>query len=234
MGCQKLVLLIIIAIGFSASVVAQESMPIDEMPMYGGLDRSAIPELQAIDEKLIESVKNHYGTRQKAAVGFVNNGFAYYQQNDFVNAMHSFNQAWILDPKNPELYAGFAALLHDQGKNCEAMQMMERALDYNPPAFQGIYSDAARIFTLCAISDSTLSRRAKKKILDHSEALYTKAEKVEANKAYVYGSWATAYYWRGQYKNAWAMVAKERLSDGSPSEKFLDMLRQKLPEPQPR
>jgi hypothetical protein len=43
----------------------------------------------------------------------------------------------------------------------------------------------------------------------------------------------TAYYWRAQYADAWKMVAKERGAGGKPSEKFLGLLKAKMPEPGP-
>jgi Flp pilus assembly protein TadD len=219
---------------FSTLLHAEGPIPIDQVPMYGSMDRSTIPELKAADEKLIADTTNHYGTREKASAAFVNNGFAYYQRDDLVNAMRRFNQAWLLNPQNPEVYAGFGAVLHDKGKYCEAMQMLEKAIALNPPTFQGIYPDAARVMTLCAVSDKALTTEAKFKLFERSESLYKEAEEIEPNKRYLYGSWATAYYWRGQYSDAWTMVAKERTAGGKPSEKFLGLLRKKMPEPASR
>ncbi len=221
-------------LSFSPLLRANGQIPIDQVPMYGGMDRSRIPELKAGDDKLIADTTNHYGTREKASAAFVNNGFAYYQRDDLANAMRRFNQAWLLNPQNPEVYAGFGSVLHDQGKNCEAMQMMEKAIALNPPAFQGIFPDAARLIALCAVSDKSLTSEPKLKLFERSESLYKKAEEIEPNKRYVYGSWATAYYWRGQYSDAWAMVAKERAAGGTPNEKFLGLLREKMPEPRSR
>jgi len=201
--------------------------------MYGGMDRSAIPELKSGDEKLIADTTKHYGTREKASTAFVNNGFGHYQRDDLTNAMRRFNQAWLLDPNNPEVYAGFGSVLHDKGKNCEAMEMMEKAISLNPPSFQGIFPDAARIITLCATGDMGLTNEAKIKLFERSESLYKIAETIEPNKKYVYGSWATAYYWRGQYPMAWAMVAKERSAGGKPNQKFLKLLQEKMSEPTP-
>ena len=221
-------------LSFSTSLRADGQVPIDQVPMYGGMNRSAIPELKAGDEKLIADTTNHYGTREKASAAFVNNGFAYYQRDDLANAMRRFNQAWLLDPNNPDVFAGFGSVLHDKGKNCEAMKMMEKAIALNPPTFQGIYPDAARLITLCAVSDKELTSEAKIAFFERSESLYKKAEEIEPNKRYVYGSWATAYYWRGQYSEAWGMVTKERAADGKPNEKFLGLLREKMPEPAPQ
>lgn len=231
MSHQVAIFATVLLLAFSSSLHAEGRVPIDQAPMYGGMDRSAIPELKAADEKLIADTTSQFGTRQKASAAFISSGFAYYQRDDLANAMRRFNQAWLLDPNNPEVYAGFGSVLHDQGKNCEAMQMMEKALAMNPPAFQGIYPDAARLITLCAVSDKGLTPEAKIRLFERSESLYKKAEEIEPNKTYLYGSWAAAYYWRGQYPEAWAMVTKERAAGGKPHEKFLGLLREKMAEP---
>jgi Tfp pilus assembly protein PilF len=234
MSRRIVVLVAALFTSFSPLLCADDQIQIDQIPMYGGMDRNAIPELKERDEKLITDTIKLYGTREKASAVFVNNGFAYYQRDDLANAMRRFNQAWLLNPQNPEVYAGFGSVLHDKGKNCEAMHMMERAMALDPPTFHGIYPDAARLIALCAVSDKDLDSDARIKLFERSEFLYKKAEEVEPNKRYVYGSWATAYYWRGQYSDAWAMVAKERAAGGKPTEKFLSLLRDKMPEPESR
>lgn len=204
---------------------------IDEIPMYGGIDRSKNPELKVADENFIAEVTQHFGSREKASQIWVAQGFRFYQQDKLGMAMRRFNQAWLLNPSNPEVYAGFGSVLHDQGSNCEAMKMMDKALSLNPPSFQGIYPDAARIKTLCAVSNKTFTSQEKEALIEESEALYKKAEQVEPNKGYLYGSWATAYYWRGQYSDAWNMVAKQRAVGNTPNARFLELLKVKMSEP---
>ncbi|MDQ5877867.1 MAG: hypothetical protein QG616_82 [Pseudomonadota bacterium] len=218
--------------GCLATAPVSQQTRIDEVPMYGGIDRMAIPELRAADAKFISDVSAQFGSRENAAVTWVNRGFKLQQEGQLGMAMRRFNQAWLLNPKHPEVYAGFASVLHDQGKNCEAMKMMDKALELDPPKFQGIYPDAGRITTLCAVSDKRLSAEGKKQLFERSEKLYQLAESIEPNKRYVYASWATAYYWRAQYADAWRMIAKERAAGGSPSEKFLGLLKAKMPEPE--
>jgi hypothetical protein len=48
----------------------------------------------------------------------------------------------------------------------------------------------------------------------------------------LYGSWAIAHYWQGNYADAWKMVNKQRMLGGTPGESFLNLLRSKMPEPQ--
>lgn len=234
--------------GCLATSPVNQGPRIDEIPMYGGIDRSSNPQLKAGDEKFITGVTALFGSREKASAVWVNRGYKLYKQDQLGMAMRRFNQAWLLDPKNPEVYAGFGGVLQDQGKYCDAMEMMEKALALNPPTFQGIYPDAAQIVTLCAISNKALTPEAKAELTARSDALYKKAEEIEPDKRYIYASWARAYYWRAEYADAWRMVAKARaqgtgtgaiagLPSGAvnePNEHFLSLLRAKMAEPVPQ
>lgn len=215
---------------FATTGAAVAAQPIDQVPMYGGMDRASDPSLRAADEKLIADTTRYYGSREKASAAFVGNGFAYYGRNDLANAMKRFNQAWLLDPNNPEAYWGFATVLHDKGMHCESMHMFEKALSFGRYV-EGMDPDAARITVLCAVEDKTLSPEAKDALFRRADALYIEALARGANKGYVYASQATAYFWRGQYGEAWAAVKLARSNGGQLPEQFLGMLRKKMAEP---
>jgi Tfp pilus assembly protein PilF len=230
---MKFLLFIPIALitGCLASMPEQHTR-VDEVPMYGGIDRSKFPELIEADEQFISGVTEAFGSREKASQLWVEQGFKFYNEDKLGMAMRRFNQAWLLNPENSEVFAGFGSVLHDQGKYCEAMQVMEKSLSLDPPSYQGIYTDAARIFTLCAVSNDIDTEEEKSILISRSEALYKEAEKLEWNKAYTYGSWATAYFWRGDYADAWLMVAKQREAGGIPGKHFIELLSSEMTEPQ--
>ncbi|MFP3534457.1 hypothetical protein SB763_34450, partial [Burkholderia sp. SIMBA_042] len=77
----------------------------------------------------------------------------------------------------------------------------------------------------------TLTGPERAAMIARSDALYRNGERVEPDKGYLYYSWATAYYWNGQYADAWTMVAKARQAGGRGNPQFLEMLRAKMPEP---
>jgi Tfp pilus assembly protein PilF len=203
-------------------------MGIDQVPMYGDIDRQSVPELGAADKKLIEDATKEFGSRDKASAAFIRQGFILYSQNDNAKAMKRFNQAWLLNPDNPEVYWGFGSVLHDQGKNCEALKLMQKALSYKV-YLSGLYPDTTRIYALCASSDNALSSETKKTYYDRE--LYETAEAKDTDKVYVYSSWASALYWQGNYREAWEKVTKQRELGGAPNEKFLSLLKAKMPEP---
>ena len=223
-------LLIFLAAAGVAQAQPATGIPVDQVPMYGGLDRTTDPDLRVADEKLIAQTVQHYGSREKASVAFVGNGFAYYGRDDLANAMRRFNQAWLLDPNNPEVYFGFAVVLHDKGGNCEAVKQFEKAASFGKYV-RGMTPDAARVLVLCAVGDKSLSAEARAALFARSDALYTEALAQEPDKGYVHGSLATAMYWRGKYEEAWSEVKLARANGGRFPEQFLRLLREKMPEP---
>ena len=216
--------------GCAAPTASSRGSGIDQSPMYGGMDRQSIPELRAGDEWLIANVSKELGSREKGSEAFVEQGIRYYQQDNYAMAMKRFNQAWLLSPNNPEAFWGFAMIYHDEGKNCEAKNMIDRAIALNLSKPIPL-ADAGRIYTLCAVSDSSLDQNAKSKFYSASEELYKKASAIAPNNDYIYASWATAHYWRGEYLEAWEKVSKQRSLGGTPSGQFINLLRQKMPEP---
>ena len=202
----------------------------DHLPMYGGMNRSVVPELKATDEKLIAETSRHYGSRTKAAEALVDQGFRFYYQDDLTRAMRCFNQAWLLDPKNPEVYWGFGSILHDQEKMCEAMTHFETAVSAGR-YIHGLYPDAGRVISLCGVQNIYLTPETRQNFYNRSDALYTEAVEKDQNKGYVYASWASAYYWRENYVLAWAMVKRAREAGGQIPPQFLSMLRSKMAEP---
>ena len=206
---------------------------VDQVPMYGGMDRQSIPQLKQADEQFIAETTKEFGSREKASDAFVEQGIRYYLIDNYANAMRRFNQAWLLNPNNPDVFWGFSTVFHDEGNNCEAKNMIDRAISLNlskPIAL----ADAGRIYTLCGASNQSLDSTTKQQYFATSEALYEKANSVSPNSDYIYGSWATAAYWRGDYARSWQMVEKERSLGGVPSVQFINLLRQKMPEPKSR
>lgn len=226
----RAVILTTFFLAFGSSLYAEPKVPIDQLPMYGGMDRSAVKELKAADEKLIEQTTKAFGSREKASAAFVDRAFRLYGQDDIDGAMRRFNQAWLLNPDSPEVYWGFASVLHDRGKTCEATKMIDKALSFNQ-YITGLYPDAGRLITLCAPIDTALTLEERKRLYDKADSLYAQAELKDRNKGYVYASWASAYYWRGQYNDAWKMVKKTREAGGSLPGPFLKQLRDKMAEP---
>lgn len=203
---------------------------IDQFPMYGGMDRQSVPALKAADDELISGVSKAYGSREKGSDAFMEQGIRYYQQGDHSKAMKRFNQAWILNPRNPDVFWGFAIVIHEEDKYCEAKDMIDRAVELNlskPVAL----ADAGRIYSMCAVIDTALGDKGKALYFAKSESFYKRASSESPNDDYIFGSWAIAHYLRGEYEQAWEKVAVERRLGGTPQRWFIDLLRLEMAEP---
>ena len=195
------------------------------------MDRSSYPELKAADEKLIEDTTRHYGSRAAASTAFANQGFAYYRRDDLQNAMRRFNQAWLLNPGNPDAYWGFASILSDQQRYCDATKYMETALGKGGLQ-PGALPDGAIVFAGCAMSGAAADPERKAALLKRSEELFAQAMATGAPKGYTLLMWARAKFAQGDYAAAWAKVKEMRESTGkSPPEPFLRALEAKMPGP---
>jgi len=203
---------------------------IDQQAMYGGMDRTADPRFKAADEEFIAAVTKEYGSREAASKKWVDQGFRFYFQDNLAKSMQRFNQAWLLDPENPDVFHGFAVVYHDEGRNCDARDMMLRGLELglDDPM---VMADAGRILTLCAVSDKALDGKARESAFAESDALYSQATAAAPKEGYIYDSWATAFYWRGDYARAWEMVAAARERGEQPSDRFLAALTKEMREP---
>ena len=202
----------------------------DQLPMYGRSDSQADPGLRAADDRLSAELLQRYGTPEAAVRNLLDQGVRYFKAGDYATAMRSFNQAWLMNPNSPEPFWGFAVVYDDQGKSCMAKAMVDRALDLNlsNPAE---LADAGRIYTYCAVSDATLSADDRRYYFEQAEELYFRAVSMAPTDPYLYGSWAIAHYWQGNYADAWKMTKKQQALGGRPGEGFLSLLRAKMPEP---
>jgi tetratricopeptide (TPR) repeat protein len=226
------VILLSVLLGGCAAIggPVQRGNGIDQAPMYGGMDRQAVPQLKEADEQFITGTTKEFGTREKASDAFVDQGIRYYKENNYAFAMRRFNQAWLLNPQNADSFWGFGMVYHDEGKVCEAKEMIDRAISLKlakPIAL----ADAGRIYTLCGVSNQSLGAQERQQYFATSEDLYKRADMASPNNDYVHGSWATAYYWRGDYVRSWEQVAKARSLGFVFPERFLNLLRDRMSEP---
>ncbi|MEZ5496047.1 MAG: hypothetical protein R3F25_04365 [Gammaproteobacteria bacterium] len=209
-----------------------KKLPFDQRAMYGGINRQEMPELKIADKQFIENVSNTFnGDLKMAAQYFVEVGFEYYYKDDLPNAMRRFNQAWLLDAENPEVYWGFMAALADAEYFCEAKKMSDIAISKGLSK-NGFFADAGKIYTGCALTNKKLSRKVKKQYLTESEELFQKAYQQDEDKGYALTFWASSRFAQKDYKGAWDKVKQQRKVGGTaPTEKFLKKLKKKMKEP---
>jgi len=198
--------------------------------MYGVDQLQDDPGLSAEQDRLNGKLLPRYGSREAAGRHLLELGMRQFQIGDYSAAMQRFNQAWLLDPGNPDPYWGFAMIYDDQGKSCLAKTMIDRALELNLSRPEAL-ADAGRIYTYCAVTDAALDEMDKQSDFENAEEFYSRAVSLDPTNPKLFSSWAIAQYWQGHYADAWKMINKQRLLGGTPDEDFLVLLRAEMTEP---
>jgi Tfp pilus assembly protein PilF len=107
--------------------------------MYGGVEKNE--QMRRADQRFIDTVVSTGATRQQGSAHAVKRGLEAFQKADFNLAMRRFNQAWLLDPENPNAYHGFALVAIERDKDEAFAETMFRKALTLPAATPGTYSD---------------------------------------------------------------------------------------------
>jgi tetratricopeptide (TPR) repeat protein len=155
---------------------------IHKLPMYGRVKKCAA-QIRS-DSVFLSTYKND---PKKAAVRYVKRGWDYIREGKLDTAMFRFNQAWMLDSLNADVYWGFANLLGMQQKYEESVLLFERSLSLKPTDFN-VYRDAA-------VSNGNLFRRNQNSKYQTRAIQYLKtADRLSPGNARIKAQLAGAYY----------------------------------------
>jgi tetratricopeptide (TPR) repeat protein len=198
----------------------------NQLPMYGGENRNDNPELLAKDNAFIEKAVRSFGTREHASEGYVERGFDHFSNNEFDKSMERFNQAWLLNEKNPYVYLGFGLILNNNNQSCEAYYMFKLANEQGLKE-KGFLADYAYTSSQCAILKNNAD---KQNLFDISNNLYNQAIETSNNRllAYVYHSWAKSYNLQKNYTKSREMIELSRDLGGIIDNSLLQSLEKQL------
>lgn len=193
-----------------------------DLPMYGGTDRSEGP-IAAADGSFVNGVAEEVGSRERGARIWVERGFEHYLRDEYALAVRRFNQAWLLDPENPDVYHGFAVVYADHANGRDALAQIERALALGL-AGPGPLADAAYIIAMEAaqraggIGGGRLPASEAVAVAERTEALLVRArEAVETpdQREYVEQLGLLARLATGAYDGAWESLDRLEEMGGS-------------------
>lgn len=100
------------------------------LPKYSGVVKSK-PYIE-IDQQFIKEATEQFTSKERASYVHSRWGMEYAKKGDLKTAMYRLNQAWLLDPKNPEVYHGFGYVLAILGAFKEALNEYDEALKLAP------------------------------------------------------------------------------------------------------
>lgn len=229
-------------------ISCSREIPTNEIPMYGRAQFTK--EQKRCNEEFVNSIIKEAGSRQKATQEAIKLGWQYFYKNDPKIAMKRFNQAWLLDQNNADVYYGFGHLLSIRKETDKAIEFYKKAIEINPKHTFALvnlarsYKDKAYQLYLKKRKDFPDSEV--KNILSQALALYEKSiqtkpedgdlrfSDLDKDLSYIYYEWAIALEFNGEYEKAWEKIKLSRKHGGNDliEPGFIKELSRFLPEPQ--
>lgn len=194
---------------FPEVCMSETVYPINELPMYGGIEKSA--KMKMADSIFINAIVKQYGSKDKAFDAYINFGWHYLSKNEFSESIKRFNQAWLIYPENFNVYWGFGAVLLKRKEFDKSVDMINKAFKLNPDNVKLII-DVAQTYTGKAV-DGSKSTEEKNMYLTKAITLYERANRLDPNSAMLYSQWAITSFYQGKYRDTWDKIYKAKKLD---------------------
>jgi len=129
-------LLLLLSLTVTAQQISWEEWELESksdirlLPKYGNTEKTEGQ--KEADERLIKTMLEHESSLEKASNLFINLGFQFLYKNDMETAMYRFNQAYLLNPTNTDIYWGFGAIYMTLGQYEKAKEQYEEGLKITP------------------------------------------------------------------------------------------------------
>jgi Tfp pilus assembly protein PilF len=172
------------------------ALPINELPMYGEVAKTE--QQKKADDAFIIDIEQKGYSRESGSRAVLQKGWEAFGKRDYGTAMKRFNQAWLLDPDNGDVYHGFAVVVHQRDNaSSEAEKFFRMALSKRRVGGNA-YVDYGRFLWLQARYDESLVQLSK--ALEKSPKGYN-----------AYSNISFVYYKKGDFVQAckWAKAARE-------------------------
>ena len=206
----------------------QKGTNIALIPMYGGLEKTEA-QLE-LDKKFISQITEATGSREKGAQEFVKMGWkTFLAERNPTTAMMRFNQAWLLDPDNPDVLWGFGAVSGAMGKIADSVKFMRQASEK--------LGDNAMVltdlgFSLTIYANDPENAETAPAVIAQAISCFEKAEKIKPEYEPLYSNWAVTLFSQKDYTGAWDKIGKaEALGGKTVNPMFIKDLESKMPRP---
>jgi len=157
---------------------------INTLPMFGKIKKCK-EQIEA-DNIFLKEEDKTCPNRHLAANYIVSRAWDYFYQDKLDTAMMRFNQAWLLDSLNSEIYWGYGNILGKQQKYQESLIYFDKSLQINP--------NNARVWECASLSYYNLFiQTGDKELLNKTIYYLKKSLTFDTQNARVLGGIAAAY-----------------------------------------
>ena len=133
----QLILFLTISISFSQNSPFEKWSELADkdpslQPEYGNIQKNQ-DQLQNDQQFLDKLLKEYDGDTKKASKKMTELGFQYlYEKQDFITAMRRFNQAFLVDSDNADIYYGYGSIYFNLGELEKAREQYDKGLKIDP------------------------------------------------------------------------------------------------------
>jgi len=239
-------ILLIMCLLFCYSIYSgcSKQIPLNEQPMYGGEAPTA--EEQKIHDQFIKEAIADSGSREAAIRSMLDLAHKHYHKGELDIAMRRFNQAWLLDQKNYDVYFGFARILDKNNKLKDAINMYSKAIKIDSKRIDAWHNRALDYYHVGkygeAISDLTnavkitpndaklyhdrASCYIRTNELDRAISDFSKALEIDPNAVRTLNDRAILYFKMKEYDKSWEDVNKAIQLGYNPNPRFIGALKE--------
>lgn len=173
------------------------------LPKYG--DETKSDAETAADKAFIDTIMSRPEFKNDpnlASDHLVELGFAHLYRGDFRTAMYRFNQAWLLDSTNTDIYWGYGAVYMSLGIYDKARKQYEEGLAADPENTH-LLTDFGTFFLFQYYEMLPKSKKKAIRELDTATTYLSKSFKLDARDQNTSYKLAVCYWIEGDCANAW-------------------------------
>lgn len=159
--------------------IAEEDISLQ--PEYGNVEKTA--DEKEFDAAFIAKVMEEMKNTVEASEKMIELGFQYlYERGDLVAAMRKFNEAYLLNPENPDIYLGYGTVYTTLGAFLEAREQYDKGLKLAPrdPMLVTAYGTT---FLGEYYQKFDEDRSAAEASLDHALEYFLESEKIDRSNS---------------------------------------------------
>jgi len=169
------------------------------LPKYGGIPRT--DEERKVDSDFIKVTLKSDTTNLKASNHLIKLGFDYLYKNDLKTAMLRFNQAYLLDSTNTDIYWGYGGIYMTLGDFKKAKEQYSNGLRINPNNSH-ILTDYGTYFFMTYYNLSG-SKTEQAKVLDSAIVYLTRSFNLVPSAPETNLKLSVCYWNKNDCSNAW-------------------------------
>ena len=175
------------------------------------------------DQQLIDDYLKQQGNHHKGAEILIKLGFDHLYKGDVRTAMYRFNQAWLLEPKNENVFWGFSAVYFTLGDHEKAMEQLNEGLSLNPNS-SNLLTDKATIYY------ARFPNSNNPKDLSAAVDLLIQSYKIDPNNQNTLFKLSAVYFMKQDCKNALKYYNECRKLGGRPiTKEFTEAIQKQCP-----